>query len=61
MPSQYVPLSRQIEINCSDIGRRLLWYMYSLGTIYLVQADEHEAFEKPGAHVFWVVAGRGTL
>ncbi len=43
------------------MAQRLLWHPYSFGTIYLDQPDHHEAFEKPGAHLFWVVSGRGTL
>lgn len=42
-------------------ARSLLWHVFSLDTAYLEVADFHEPFEKPGAHLFWVLAGHGTL
>ncbi len=42
-------------------ARSLLWHVFSLDTAYLEVADHHEAFEKPGAHLFWVLSGHGTL
>lgn len=42
-------------------GRKLLWHAFSLDTAYLEGADHHEPFEKPGAHLFWILSGHGTL
>ena len=42
-------------------ARSLLWHAFSLDTAYLETADHHEPFEKPGAHLFWVISGHGTL
>ena len=42
-------------------GRNLLWHAFSLDTAYLEDADHHEPFEKPGAHLFWILSGHGTL
>jgi AraC-like DNA-binding protein len=42
-------------------ARVLLWHVFSLDTAYLDVADHHEPFEKPGAHLFWVRSGHGTL
>ena len=45
----------------STKARSLLWHAFSLDTAYLESADHHEPFEKPGAHLFWVISGHGTL
>jgi AraC-like DNA-binding protein len=45
----------------STKGRNLLWHAFSLDTAYLGGADHHEPFEKPGAHLFWILSGHGTL
>lgn len=42
-------------------ARKLLWHAFSLDTAYLEGADHHEPFEKPGAHLFWILSGHGTL
>ena len=45
----------------SPVARRLLWHLFSIGSRRLDKADEHQRFEKPGAHLFWVQSGEGTL
>jgi AraC-like DNA-binding protein len=45
----------------STKARNLLWHVFSLDTAYLEVADSHEPYEKPGAHLFWVLSGHGTL
>jgi AraC-like DNA-binding protein len=45
----------------STKARSLLWHVFSLDTAYLEIADSHAPFEKPGAHLFWVLSGHGTL
>ncbi|HNQ90077.1 MAG TPA: AraC family transcriptional regulator [Verrucomicrobiota bacterium] len=50
----------QAVVPCTK-ARSLLWHLFSLDTAYLEVADHHEPFEKPGAHLFWVLSGHGTL
>jgi AraC-like DNA-binding protein len=45
----------------STRARSLLWHAFSLDTAHLEVADHHEPFEKPGAHLFWILSGHGTL
>ena len=35
--------------------------LYSIGSRRLAEPDEHQSFEKPGAHLFWVQSGEGEL
>ena len=42
-------------------ARTLLWHVFSLDTARLNDVDHHEPFEKPGAHLFWILSGHGTL
>jgi AraC-like DNA-binding protein len=58
---QYVPIQETTLVQTGQVARRLLWHVYSLGTIHLDRADHHRPFEKPGAHLFWVVSGRGIV
>jgi AraC-like DNA-binding protein len=50
-----------IFVDPSPVARRLLWHLFSIGSRRVVQADRHERFEKPGAHLFWVQSGAGEL
>ncbi len=50
-----------IFVDPSPIARRLLWHIFSIGPRRLVEADRHERFEKPGAHLFWTQSGEGEL
>ncbi len=45
----------------SPIARRLLWHLFSIGSRKITEADRHQSFEKPGAHLFWVQSGEGEL
>ncbi len=45
----------------SQRARRLFWHLLSVGSVTLDEPDRHEGMDKPGAHVFWVVSGRGRL
>lgn len=45
----------------SPRARRLFWHLLSVGSARLDGADCHEGMDKPGAHLFWVQSGRGTL
>lgn len=51
----------KLVLDPSPVARGLLWHAYSLDTACLDEPEYHEPFEKPGAHLFWVVSGRGTL
>ena len=48
-------------VDPSPVARRLLWHLFSIGSRRVIQADRHERFEKPGAHLFWVQSGEGEL
>ena len=50
-----------VFVEPSPIARRLLWHLFSIGSRRMEQADHHERFEKPGAHLFWVQSGEGEL
>lgn len=45
----------------SPTARQLLWHVFSMDTHCLDQAEPHEPHEKPGAHLFWILSGHGTL
>ncbi|HEY1717556.1 MAG TPA: AraC family transcriptional regulator [Verrucomicrobiae bacterium] len=59
------PQSGSVErltfVEPSPVARRLLWHLFSLGSRRIDKADEHQRFEKPGAHLFWVQSGEGEL
>lgn len=48
-------------VDPTPVARRLLWHVFSVGSRRMVEADRHERFEKPGAHLFWVQSGEGEL
>lgn len=41
--------------------RRLFWHLLSIGSVTLDEPDRHAGLDKPGAHLFWVQSGNGTL
>ena len=45
----------------SQRARRLFWHLLSIGSVTRDEADRHDAMDKPGAHLFWVESGQGTL
>ncbi len=45
----------------SRVARRLLWYLFSIGSRRLSEPDHHGPFEKAGAHLFWIQSGEGSL
>jgi len=45
----------------SPEARRLLWHVLSAGVVTRDEPERHEAHDKPGAFLFWVVSGQGTL
>ena len=55
------PSAKLMFVEPSPIARRLLWHLFSIGTRRVVQPDHHAPFEKPGAHLFWVQSGEGSL
>jgi AraC-like DNA-binding protein len=50
-----------IYVEPSPVARRLLWHIFSIGSRRMTEADHHQPFEKPGAHLFWVRSGEGEL
>jgi AraC-like DNA-binding protein len=61
MPTTPGQADNLVFVDPSPTARRLLWHLFSIGTRRVVQADRHEKFEKPGAHLFWVQSGEGEL
>lgn len=61
MPLRRDQSDNLIFIEPSTIARRLLWHLFSIGSRRVENADQHESFEKPGAHLFWVQSGEGRL
>lgn len=55
------PLNRQREAKTSGLVQRLFWRLFSLGTLSLEAPEPQPPTGKPGAHLFWVVSGQGTL
>ncbi len=55
------PYARMYFAEPSPVARRVLWHVFSVGTRSLKEADHHQPFEKPGAHLFWVLSGEGEL
>jgi len=45
----------------SPEARRLLWHVLSVGIVARDEPEHHEAHDKPGAFLFRVASGRGTL
>jgi len=58
MPNSFAQL---YMVEPTPRARRLLWHLLSVGSVTLQEPDRHEALEKPGAHLFWVQSGKGTL
>ncbi len=61
MPVQPGSVDHLTFVEPSPIARRLLWHLYSIGSRRLGEPDQHQSFEKPGAHLFWVQSGEGEL
>ena len=55
------PSGNLIFVEPTPVARRLLWHLFSIGSRRITEADHHEPFEKPGAHLFWVQSGEGQL
>lgn len=53
--------SRQDVVQPTPMARRLLWHAFSVGSVTFTGPDRHQPFEKPGAHLFWVQSGSGSL
>ena len=61
MPTSLGPTDNLTFVDPSQVARRLLWHLFSIGTRRIEQPDRHDRFEKPGAHLFWVQSGQGEL
>lgn len=53
--------SKLLPVTPSALARRLFWHPFSLDTNCIERPECHDSFEKPGAHLFWVISGTGTL
>jgi AraC-like DNA-binding protein len=56
-----VSLAKLQFVEPSPEARRLLWHVLSIGSVTRDEPERHESFDKPGAFLFWVTAGEGTL
>lgn len=61
VPSSMAHRENLIFVEPSSVARRLLWHVFSIGARRVERLDEHQSFEKPGAHFFWVQSGAGEL
>ena len=61
MSAQSGSIDHLTFVELSPVARRLLWHLYSIGSHRLTELDQHQSFEKPGAHLFWVQSGEGEL
>src|ERR1044071_1471548 len=59
--SKHKNTSELLAVVPSSKARTLIWHPFSLDTAYLTEADQHQPYEKPGAVVFWILSGHGTL
>jgi len=55
------PAGNLVFAEPSRVARRLLWYIFSIGSRRLTEPDHHVPFEKAGAHLFWIQSGEGSL
>ena len=55
------PAGNLVFAEPSAVARRLLWYLFSIGSRRLTELDCHAPFEKAGAHLFWIQSGEGSL
>lgn len=56
-----ISLERLQHVEPSPEARRLLWHVLSAGVVTRDEPERHEGFDKPGAFLFWISSGRGTL
>ncbi len=53
--------NRLRPVEPSPEARRLLWHVLSVGVVTRDEPERHQAHDKPGAFLFWVSSGKGTL
>lgn len=53
--------SKLYYVEPSPVARRLLWHVLSIGSVSRDEPEHHAGFDKPGAHLFWIVSGKGTM
>ncbi|MBM3788967.1 MAG: helix-turn-helix transcriptional regulator [Acidobacteria bacterium] len=56
-----ISFDRLRYVEPSPEARRVLWHVLSVGAVSRDEPERHEAHDKPGAFLFWVASGRGTL
>jgi AraC-like DNA-binding protein len=58
MPSYFDDLCL---VEPTPMARRLLWHVLSIGNVWRDEPEVHAGRDKPGAFLFWVPSGTGTL
>ena len=56
-----ISFDRLHQVEPSPEARRLLWHVLSVGVVTRDEPERREAHDKPGAFLFWVSSGKGTL
>lgn len=56
-----ISFDRLHTVEPSPEARRVLWHVLSVGAVSRDEPERHDAHDKPGAFLFWVASGRGTL
>jgi AraC-like DNA-binding protein len=56
-----ISFERLQQVEPSPEARRLLWHVLSVGVVTRDEPERREAHDKPGAFLFWISSGRGTL
>ena len=56
-----ISFDRVHYVEPSAEARRLLWHVLSVGVGSRDEPERHEAHDKPGAFLCWIVSGHGTL
>lgn len=56
-----ISFARLHHVEPSPEARRLLWHVLSAGVVTRDEPERREGFDKPGAFLFWISSGRGTL
>jgi AraC-like DNA-binding protein len=56
-----ISFDRLHQVEPSPEARRLLWHVLSAGVVARDEPERRAAHDKPGAFLFWVSSGQGTL
>ncbi len=56
-----ISFARLVDAEPSPEARRLFWHVLSIGRVSRDEPERHAALDKPGAFLFRVCSGKGTL